>query len=991
MVEGPYKYWAFISYSHRDQAWAEWLHKALESYRVPRRLVGRATAGGTIPRRLFPVFRDSEELPSSPNLSAVIDEALQQSRFLIVIASPYAAVSRWVDEEIQRFRALGRADRILCLIVDGEPHADTLPQNGLLECFPPALREPGCAEPVGADVRQRKDSKAAAKLRLIAGLLGVGLDDLRRRERRRQLLRTTAWSVAAALALIAFVGIWNVQTRARQEALAQQALHAHIDTLYEKGRRELQVRNEARAAVYLNEAYRLGRDTPALRFMLGRAMRVVDALKFTINVGASVEGLSFSPDATRVLTLDVDHHAAVWELASGRKQWTAELPEDVEANPKYSADGSKLLFRIDGQAPRLRVIDAATGVPVADLSIAPHAWPAHTQFDHSGDNIAFVQPDGQAAIYNFAAARVVHLVQRDCVLAGYSRDGGQLLTADAHGVVRSYDARSLRLRHVFESLGAQVVYTDSSPDGRLLAAGAISGVFRLWEADSGRARISAAHASDYLGHVFNGIDGTRLLTASVDSARVWDTRSGALLDSIKFGSNDQRIHISEDGRRLINTGAARLSVLDVDTGADLFSLDTHFGGATAIDFSFDDQLLATAGRDGVVAFWQLPAMPLASFQHGSGPEDPNVPRVLAAVSSDFASHRELGFSAGLDGRVDWWNSRTLATLHDVAADIGRISAGALSADGKQIAVGGVAALKVWDVDSANLQTTISNIGATVRAIHFSRDGRMLAAALRGGTSMLWQLPEGQLLKSQPIDRYLAQAFNPVAAQFAIGAGGTVSLWEPAHDRRLWSTPLSTATPADAVTAIDFSRDGRQLLAVSEHGGIYLLDSNDGHVIESARDETSESVTTAVLNPQGTQVLLSDDNRCAFLLRLQDKISHRLCGHGMDLSAAGFNPAGTLIFTTSRDGSARIWDTDGNLLDVLAFHGGAVTYRNGAFSRDGDRLLTGSVDGSARVWDATAEERDAETIAASLQCRVPWQTDGDDLTPVRPQRTLCGAR
>ena len=59
------KYWAFISYSHMDRKWGDWLHKALETYRVPRRLVGKESREGKIPDRLFPMFRDREELPVS--------------------------------------------------------------------------------------------------------------------------------------------------------------------------------------------------------------------------------------------------------------------------------------------------------------------------------------------------------------------------------------------------------------------------------------------------------------------------------------------------------------------------------------------------------------------------------------------------------------------------------------------------------------------------------------------------------------------------------------------------------------------------------------------------------------------------------------------------------------------------------------------------------------------------------------------------------------
>jgi len=117
------KYWAFISYSHADAAWGDWLHKALETYQIPRHLVGKEAREGKVPKRVFPIFRDREELPVSTDLGKNINEALEQSRYLIVVCSPRSAQSRWVGEEIKIFRQLGREDRILALIVDGEPNA----------------------------------------------------------------------------------------------------------------------------------------------------------------------------------------------------------------------------------------------------------------------------------------------------------------------------------------------------------------------------------------------------------------------------------------------------------------------------------------------------------------------------------------------------------------------------------------------------------------------------------------------------------------------------------------------------------------------------------------------------------------------------------------------------------------------------------------------------------------------------------------------------
>lgn len=95
-----FRYRAFISYSHQDKAWADWLHKALEIYAVPKRLVGQTTAAGVIPKRLTPIFRDRDELASAHDLDRKVNEALAQSANLIVICSPRAADSHWVNEEV---------------------------------------------------------------------------------------------------------------------------------------------------------------------------------------------------------------------------------------------------------------------------------------------------------------------------------------------------------------------------------------------------------------------------------------------------------------------------------------------------------------------------------------------------------------------------------------------------------------------------------------------------------------------------------------------------------------------------------------------------------------------------------------------------------------------------------------------------------------------------------------------------------------------------
>jgi tetratricopeptide (TPR) repeat protein len=209
-------YRAFLSYSHRDTKWADWLHKALETYRPPKALVGTSTAVGPVPRRLAPIFRDREELASATELGAVINEALQGSASQIVICSPEAARSRWVNEEILAFKRLGREDRIFPLIVSGEPNASALPGHEAEECFPPALRfhlgpdgnlSDRPTEPVAADARPGKDGRQNAKLKLAAAVLGVGFDVLRRREAQRRHRRLFLVACGATCGMVLASGL----------------------------------------------------------------------------------------------------------------------------------------------------------------------------------------------------------------------------------------------------------------------------------------------------------------------------------------------------------------------------------------------------------------------------------------------------------------------------------------------------------------------------------------------------------------------------------------------------------------------------------------------------------------------------------------------------------------------------------------------------------------------------------------------------------------
>jgi len=244
IINNEDNYFAFISYSHTnnrddDRKWASWLHSQLETYEIPAELIKtNNSTGEEIPESIYPIFRDELSLPADASLKDSISHALNSSRYLIVLCSPQAVASRYVNEEILHFKRNGGSTRIIAAIIEGEPLNSSDPaesKSNIAECFPESLRfeidENGQldrtrpSEPIAADFRlidgtqgftnpntyRRQleqsgiNSKKAriqtdayeqrlhnARLKIISGILGVSLERLTKRDKAYQLVKARA-------------------------------------------------------------------------------------------------------------------------------------------------------------------------------------------------------------------------------------------------------------------------------------------------------------------------------------------------------------------------------------------------------------------------------------------------------------------------------------------------------------------------------------------------------------------------------------------------------------------------------------------------------------------------------------------------------------------------------------------------------------------------------------------------------------------------------
>ncbi len=208
MMKEPYKYYAFISFQHKDAKYALWLQRQIENYLIPIEI---RRQNKDIPKNIKPLFCYLNDIHHSEELMQELQLRMEQSQYLIVLCSPNAAQSKYINAGIEYFISLGRRDKIIPVIISGEPYS----QNKDSECFPKALRDNFPSDPnplqdhsiLGINLREqgvnRLRSEKRALLMIVARILGIQYTGLATRERKkRQRIRLLVGLILTLLLLI---------------------------------------------------------------------------------------------------------------------------------------------------------------------------------------------------------------------------------------------------------------------------------------------------------------------------------------------------------------------------------------------------------------------------------------------------------------------------------------------------------------------------------------------------------------------------------------------------------------------------------------------------------------------------------------------------------------------------------------------------------------------------------------------------------------------
>ena len=810
-----FKYKAFISYSHRDESWGRWLHRSIEGYRVPKGVIGRETIYGPVPKRLFPVFRDREELPTASDLSEMIRDGLVNSSHLIVICSPNSAKSKWVNEEIKTFKKLGKQNRIVCLIVDGEPYGNEKPELGLEECFPPAVKfvadENGdltdtAAEPIAADARPGKDGKANSLMKILSGLLGVGFDeikqrDLARKNRRAAIMGASSLALAAVMTLLS---IWAVANR--NEAVA--AKNEAEERLYRS--QVLQAANYAKEKNYSSATQAL-LDAPERyrNFEWGYLLKKVNP-QLTVLEGfnKSIYSVAYSPDDSILVTGSEDAIARIWDSKNGKLLHVLKGHDDVIEAVAFSPGGERIATGSGDKT--VHIWNAQDGKNLAVLK--GHEDEINSLvFDTTGDRLVTTSFDKTARIWNLADGReTAMLVGHDDFLenAIFSPDGKQAATITENLKVRIWDATNGKLLKTIE---------DHLPPLQAVFAKAATDTPPTVPPDEADLAVEPPAILEEFDAVLESEafspDESRVVTVFEDgSARVWDQRK---------------------------------------TPANII-LEGHTGLIYAVDISPDGAQAITCSADKSLRLWDLTR----------GSQTQAIENLPAGVWSASYSRDRKQIAIGLhDNRVQIRNAKDMKLITEFKQDaIGWVYAVSFNHDGTKIASTSRVSAWIWATADGKELLELKGHTDEVTCIDFSPDGSRVMTGSSDGTVRLWDAAkQGDALRTLQHDsRVNCVRFNSDGTRVITGGTDNIGrVWDLSTGEILFTLEGHT----EAITSVDFSPDNSRIVTGSIDFTTRLWDASNGQQLATLEGHTDE-INSAVFSRDCKRIVTGSRDRTA---------------------------------------------------------------------------------------------------------------------------------
>ncbi|MDA7906383.1 protein kinase [Mariniblastus sp.] len=340
-----------------------------------------------------------------------------------------------------------------------------------------------------------------------------------------------------------------------------------------------------------------------------------------------------------------------------------------------------------------------------------------------------------------------------------------------------------------------------------------------------------------------------------------------------------------------------------------------------------------------------------------------VPAADEALFS-FSYDGELLATAGIEGKIYIWKRENgkyrLDTTHDHSN--AELTAMSLSPTGRLMTCGySDQSVLVWELENDKLIKSFSGHNGAVRSVCFSENEELVLSGSDDNTAILWYL-EGD--RNRQFQGHLSSVTNAIF----LPNRSEILTSSLDHTAKIWSFDKNSNTVSvDAhayeespqnshvVWAADFSPDGNRLVSVSEDGTIAILDCKTGAIIKTMGDNLDVPAIGAAYAPDGSVIATANEDGMVSIWAAGDlSLQREFQAHEAAIWDLNFSPDSQHIITASADGSARIFDLETkSQIAILSDHEDEVS--SASYSSDGSMIVTSSDDHSSKIWDAKTKK------------------------------------
>lgn len=647
-MEQNKEYYAFISYSHKDEEWAKWLQHEFEHYHLPTTLNGLTD----LPDKFRPIFRDIDEL-SGGELKPQISYALKASAYLVIICSPNSAKSTYVDGEIQEFIAIGEQNginnigNIFPFIVDGMPHSKEEPEK---ECFPKALRELP-SELIAGDVT--KHGREQAFVKILAGTLhhsNVRFSMLwnqferdrieaerKEREKRDKLLLLESRYLSEKALDIAAVDSHlakKLVLRALPKDLndpedrpycieAESALRTicNYKSAVLKGvsRIKLNPVGDTGVAVSTDGTIRI--------WDIETASQIGESLK---GHSDSVRNVTFSHDGNMIASCSEDGFIIVWSAETREQTRTIKSGRDYIIRIAFTHDDNLLVAMSRDHSHEnytIGIWNIENGDLIREIPIQGSNDMA---IDKEDRWIALAgMSEFSVVIYDLKEARKIKEIPKahseSLTSIDFSPDGNKLVSASFDGKIKVWDRKTseyIFVRNVGKVNGAYapiVRCAKYSNDGRLIVTASNDCKIRIWDSTTGelQGKPLEGHTSSVFSACFSQDDSCIVSSSSDGTSRIWDWmtqvpyKPAGRARNIPFEQENFKSALSPDGKLRVTLTPSELKVWNVESGIQIGPSLTCFDDFFRVMFQDNGRgIICETEKDYDIIFEWLPLQEL---------------------------------------------------------------------------------------------------------------------------------------------------------------------------------------------------------------------------------------------------------------------------------------------------------------------------------------------------------------------------------------------